>query len=330
MILVVVTTIAAISYKEIALSKKHHFDKNLIVQIPHNTSITGVVELMNKDGLLEPTWFFKLYCRVYTYFSDGTIYAGRYLFEDGITNSQIVDKLFSGGKLTTFQITFPEGISLNKFAEIVSSNTKFTKKQVKALFTNDSLIKAYEIDANSLEGYLLPNTYEFYKDATLEDIFGKLLDEGKEIWNPKNKARADELGMTKHNIMTLASIIEGETPIAEEMPRVSGVYHNRLKKGWLLQADPTVQYAVNKVKGLTRSDLKVNHPYNTYVKKGLPPGPINLPGKAAILAALYPEEHDFLYFVARGDGSNMHNFSRTNEEHNRFTAQYRRNLRNKD
>ena len=145
-------------------------------------------------------------------------------------------------------------------------------------------------------------------------------------------ARAQELGFNIKEMITLASIIEGEALYNSERPVISGVYHNRLKKGMKLQADPTIQYIINDgPRRLLNKDLKIESPYNTYLNKGLPPGPINNPGKESILAALYPMKNDYLFFVARGDG--YHEFSKTEQEHNKakrkFKANRNRNFRKK-
>ena len=150
----------------------------------------------------------------------------------------------------------------------------------------------------NLEGYLLPETYQFERNVNVKQIINKLLNEGEKIWNSDNKDKVLSMGYSQYEILTLASIIEAETPNKIEYKKISGVYHNRLKIGMLLQADPTVQYALGSKKKLRRIDLDFNNPYNTYVYAGLPPGPINNPGKGAILAALNPEKHNFLYFVA--------------------------------
>lgn len=132
--------------------------------------------------------------------------------------------------------------------------------------------------------------------------------------------------MSRHQVVTLASIVEAETPVLEERPRVAGVYINRLEKGMLLQADPTVQYALNKFSRLTYSDLNYDSPYNTYRYAGLPPSPINSPSKSSIDAVLNYEKHNFIYFVAKGDGSGLHNFARTYEEHLKNVSLYRKNI----
>ena len=187
-------------------------------------------------------------------------------------------------------------------------------------------IKELELGAKNLEGYLLPDTYYFYESSTSEEILTKLAVEMKKIFaDLEIRKRMHELKMDKNEILTLASIIDGESNIVGEFSRISGVYHNRLNKRWKLQADPTVQYLVRqkrkKVNKIYYKDLEIDSKYNTYKYYGLPPSPINNPGRDAIMAALYPEEHNYFYFVA--DGTGGHLFARTSREHQNNVARYR-------
>ena len=188
----------------------------------------------------------------------------------------------------------------------------------------DSLLKHHQIKGNSLEGYLMPDTYNFYWKQNPHEIISKLLDVQLSFWNETCFEKAQKQSLSKHQILTLASIIEAEAIVDEERPIISGVYHNRLKKGMNLAADPTVQYALGKSKRLLYSDLKIDNPYNTYRFSGLPPGPINCPSRKSIQAAIQPSKHNYYFFVALGDGSGKHVFSETAIQHMKAVQSYRK------
>ncbi len=339
-LLILIATITAAAYYA---NSKFGYEPDIVrpvtVEIPQNTSVNGVVDIFNDKQMLLPGWFFKLAARAYVEFGGKVLYAGKYTFTPGITNCEVLEKVLSGGKLHTVRVTFPEGINLKEFASILKNKLKLNPNEFLFLAHSDSLLKAYGIKTNSLEtnsletntleGYLFPDTYDFFTKVSVEEVIGRLIAEGNEIWTSENINRAKQLGMSRHEILTLASIIESETSVAGEMERISGVYHNRLRKGWLLQADPTVQYAIGSKRRLSSADLKVNNPYNTYKYAGLPPGPINSPGKSAILAALNPESHSYFYFCAVGDGKGSHNFARSIEGHNVNKARFKRNIRSR-
>ncbi len=179
---------------------------------------------------------------------------------------------------------------------------------------------------NSFEGYLFADDYEIYERSSPEEAIKIFYNSFKEFFGDSLLQRTKEIGFNVHEIITLASIIKGETNKEDEMPRISGVYHNRLRIGMKLQADPTIQYVIpGGWKRLTFKDLEMDSRYNTYKYFGLPPGPINSPGKTAIFAALYPEKNNYLYFVA--DGTGGHLFGKNLSEHNRNVKKYREFIR---
>ncbi|MGY8750396.1 MAG: endolytic transglycosylase MltG, partial [Fidelibacterota bacterium] len=189
------------------------------------------------------------------------------------------------------------------------------QNEFKSACKNKLLLWKWGISEDSVEGYLFPNTYLFSEEEDVQDIIGRMINEYKERITLAFRDRMKVLGMNENEIITLASIIEGEAIYDSERAVISGVYHNRLNIGMRLQADPTIQYIItDSPRRLLNKDLKIKSPYNTYLNKGLPPGPINNPGIESIKAALYPDETDYIYFVATGDG--YHTFSRTKEEHN--------------
>jgi UPF0755 protein len=239
-----------------------------------------------------------------------------------MTNSSLIDALMSGSHQHSLKITIPEGLTYIEIAEIIEKRTKIPKKRFIALCENDSLLDSRGIVAMNVEGYLLPNTYDFPPSANERTIIDRLLNEFEKLWQKQIESKKANVKLNKHEIVTLASIIEAETPIDAEKAKVSGLYHNRLKKNMLLQADPTVQYGLGQKKRLLYTDLEHNSKYNTYKFSGLPPGPINNPGAKAILAAVEPETHSYLYMVATPDD--------TYSEHLVFVNQYRKWFKNRN
>jgi peptidoglycan lytic transglycosylase G len=295
-----------------------------VVSIPKSTTLTGAVSIMNEQDLLEPTWLYEYTLKAYARLADKTLYAGTYRYDSTMTNRDIINSILSGAHQFTLKVTFPEGISYKEIAAIAKDKLNIDEIEFLKLAKNDSLLAELGIDADNIEGYLLPETYEFYMNVSAESLIRKLKKHQDEVWeNVKDKAKA--VGYSRHEALTMASIVEAETPVDSEKERVSGVYYNRLEKGMLLQADPTVQFAIGHKKRVLYRDLKSKNKYNTYVHAGLPPGPINCPGRKAIEAAVEPEDHDYYYFVAVGDASGKHNFSMNMAGHSKNIRIYKKN-----
>tara|TARA_B000000557_G_scaffold135578_1_gene110019 strand:- start:96 stop:1139 length:1044 start_codon:yes stop_codon:yes gene_type:complete len=239
---------------------------------------------------------------------------GTFRLVNAKSNFEIIDQLVYGSPEIK-KITILEGWSLKKIANYLNEKMDFDQDEISKISNNQKIIKKYGINASSLEGYLYPDTYLFFNGDSPNYIINHLLEQFKKFWTNELIERAKVMNMSIHEIVTLASIIEGEAIYNSERPTISGVYHNRLKKGMLLQADPTIQYIINDgPRRLLNKDLRIDSPYNTYKYPGLPPGPINSPGKESLMAALYPEQNDYLFFVANGDG--YHTFSKNERDHN--------------
>jgi UPF0755 protein len=223
----------------------------------------------------------------------------------------------------------PEGLTVRQIAELAADTLRLARDSVRGA-VRDSFLAAARDPAmraefgiapppglrEPLEGYLLPDTYLIPYDATPRDVVRQMLRAFAAVWDSTADRRAAELGLSRHQVLTLASIVEGEARFGEERPTIAGVYLNRVRRRMPLQADPTVIYALDLDRRPTRvlyRHLEVRSPYNTYLVPGLPPGPIGNPGRGTIAATLAPERHDFLYFVARPDGYHM--FSRTGSQH---------------
>ena len=239
--------------------------------------------------------------------------AGPHPFHGKMTTWQVLQELgIPREKLV--DITIPEGLQMTQVAKILAKRLELNEKELLKLMKDPHFCQSLGVPADNLEGYLFPETYKVSASTSEKKILSTLVAHFFIAYGPNFKSRAKKMGMSLHEVVTLASIVEGEAQLDSERSTISAVYHNRLKKNMRLQADPTVQYALpGGPRRLFNKDYKYDSPYNTYRHNGLPPGPISSPGKASIEAVLYPANVDYIYFVARGDGS--HVFSRTAQEH---------------
>jgi UPF0755 protein len=216
-------------------------------------------------------------------------------------------------------------MTINAIAERLEGTNITPKAAFLDFVQQDTVLQYYHVRANSMMGYLLPGQYIFFQHSKPKEVVDKFHASFENFWSDSLKKQLSKSGYSLHQVLTIASIVDGETHQVDEKARIAGVYMNRLKIGMRLQADPTVQFARNMPWGRLRAeDLKINSPYNTYRYGGLPPGPINNPGKNAILAVLYPERHGYLYFVA--DGTGHHHFSKSFSEHKQFAKNYHQML----
>jgi UPF0755 protein len=219
-------------------------------------------------------------------------------------------------------VLHPEGATLAELARTIEQQRLAPAADVLRAASDPAFLRSLGIEGPSLEGYVFPDTYHFTRGLTAQQILARTVQRLRAKLTPDLLARARERGLELHALLTLASIIEREAVVSDERRLISAVFWNRLHRGMPLQADPTVQYAVAKERrALSRADLATDHPYNTYTRSGLPPGPIASPGLPAIEAALDPAPVKYLYFVARDD--QRHHFSTTVEEHNAAVARYR-------
>ena len=236
---------------------------------------------------------------------------------------EIIHQL-KAGKVVHRHFVVPEGLTVAQIAQLFEDEGFGTAESFNRAARDLQWQKRYGIEENSLEGYLFPNTYKLVDGIPAAKVIKMMLDEFNRNWTRERTEEAESINFSPQEIITLASIIEKEAKIDSERPLISAVFHNRLKRGWKLEADPTVLYALgNPLRALTTRDLKFDSSYNTYVNRGLPPAPICNPGLASIMAALRPAESSHLYFVAIGDGK--HYFSNTLAEHNRVVRRIRRN-----
>ena len=289
-------------------------------EVPVGSSSRTIAKQLVEQKLIRSEYAFRIIVR-----HRGTgkrLRAGNYALRRNMALWHIVNE-FEKGQVTLVRLTVPEGLTTAAIAQLWETTGFGTAAVFRAATESTHLLKQYGLEGKTVEGYLFPNTYKFAKGTTAEKAVEMMLNEFKQRWAETFDEEAQNLGLTRHEIVTLASVIEKEAQSKAERPRIASVFHNRLKRKWRLQADPTVLYALGNPKRLlTRADLSVDSPYNTYKHKGLPPGPIANPGIDSIIAALRPETTDYFYFVAIGAGK--HHFSKTLSEHNRMIRKIRR------
>jgi UPF0755 protein len=296
-----------------------------LVDIPPGTPFTQISRILHENHLIRSKWFFTLLGRVQRV--DRKMIPGEYELHAGMRPTELLKKLVKG-EVYQHALTIPEGYNVGQIADILDQKNLARKQDILRLNRDPAFIQRLKVQAPTLEGYLFPDTYQFSRYTPPESIIRTFVNRFHEIVTPELKNRASIMGMSLQEVLTLASVVEKETGLAAERPLVSGVFHNRLQRGIPLQSDPTVIYALESFDGnIRKADLSVDSPYNTYKVRGLPPGPIANPGLASILAALYPTQTDFVYFVARNDGS--HQFSVTLDEHNKAVNQYQRQSNDK-
>jgi UPF0755 protein len=292
------------------------------VSVPAGATFTEVVDTLEAYGLVRKPGLFRLYARLKR--SDRQVRAGPYAFPRPSSWARLLRDL-TEGRVLTQTLTIPEGFTLKQMAPRIASLTGLTEDTVHGELTAPSLEEEWGVPGPGLEGYLFPDSYYLAEGVPIRQVLAAMIARYQAIWTPERISLRNDLGMTEKEVVTLASIVQAEARLREEMPTIASVYHNRLARGHLLQADPTVLYALGGPRArllYAAMDSVADHPYNTYTHVGLPPGPIGAPGLAAIEATLSPADTDYFYFVAYPDGS--HSFSRTLSEHNRAVAESRR------
>ncbi len=289
------------------------------VRIPSGATMSEAAESLAVHGVVRTPALFRLWARFRK--EDRKVKAGTYLLDRNASWNTTIAALVAGRGIV-FPVTIPEGWEMKAILGTLAATLSLPVDSLEKAVHDSALIRQLGIPIASLEGYLFPETYLVPDGASATAVVRLLVNEFQRRWKPDWETRLGELGMTRHQIVTLASIIEREARIPAERPVISAVYHNRLKRGMLLQADPTIQYALGEhTRRVLYRDLRINSPYNTYRHPGLPPGPIASPGTASLEAALYPADVPWLYFVAHPDGH--HEFRATLREHNEAVRRMR-------
>jgi UPF0755 protein len=281
------------------------------VIIPRGATLRVAADSLEAHGVVQSATAFRLYALLRR--GDRSIRAGTYLFRRGSSWGRVLDDL-RGGKGIEHSITIPEGWSLSQIVPQLARVLRVPVDSVQAAVRDTALLHALDIPTPTLEGYLFPDTYVFPDGTTPRHAVQTMVARFEQVWQPAWDAQLRQRAMSRNDVMALASIVEKEAKRPEERPVIAAVYLNRLKAGMLLQADPTVQYAIgHHVARVYYKDLTIDSPYNTYRYKGLPPGPIASPGKPSIVAALFPASVPYRFFVAHPDGH--HEFTTTFAAH---------------
>lgn len=301
-------------------------EKKFVVERGKN--LDEIIDGIKSADVIPSSFLFKLVVKLSG--KESQIISKSYLFKSGLSNLELLN-LFTDKNLIQFiKITIPEGYSIKQTGRLLEKKYSLSKEKFISEASNDSLINILGLKGKikNLEGFLYPDTYEVQPTISERKFVFLLFNEfRKRIINSDiletGNEKADSVLLS---IVTLASIIQGETNINKEMPVIAGVYINRMNKEMRLEADPTIQYIIpDGPRRLLFQDLKINSGYNTYMNKGLPPGPINNPGIDAIKAALNPEEHNFIFFVATGEGG--HKFTENYQQHLEAVKEYKANLK---
>ncbi len=291
------------------------------VEVRRGQRTSTILQNLQKEGLFRDQWIPLVYMKLLR--RNDSIKAGVYEFDKALSPVDVIDKLVRGDVILK-SITIREGLDRFAIAKIFAAEGLGTEEQWKQVTSEADLIRDIAPEAQSLEGYLFPDTYKFDPGTSAATIAKAMVANFRKNWG--NEIALIATGLDPHQTVTLASIVETEARLPQERPIVASVYFNRIQKRMLLGADPTVIYAL-KLEGrwngnITKADLQIASPYNTYRTPGLPPGPIANPGLASLRAAAAPSATPYLYFVARNDGS--HVFSTNNAEHNRNVEKYQR------
>lgn len=296
------------------------------IYVPTGSSYDDLISVLEKSGCITDIESFKTVAKFKKY--GEKILPGKYKLEDGMTNNALVNMLRSG-RQTPVNVTFISVRTLDILAGKAAANIEADSADIAQIMHNEETAKKYGFNKQTFCSMFIPNTYEFYWNTSAEEFIQRMADEYKSFWNEERKAKANELGLSQSEVSTLASIVESETQKNDEKPRIAGVYINRLKKGWLLQADPTVKFAVGDptLKRILNKHLEIDSPYNTYKNIGLPPGPICIPSTSSLNAVLNYEHHSYMYFCAKEDFSGYHNFATTNAQHEANARKYHEALR---
>lgn len=327
-IAVLIATAAGLAgYDFLYRSATPTFEGERSVNLHPDIEIDEVSRRLVDAGILEKAGPFSVLARVTGWAEQ--IKAGHYEFESGVSNLDVIDVLRRGLQ-EPVNVYIPPGTRKERMIRSMAAEMAFSKEELTAVFADTAFAAELATDTTHLWAFMVPDTYHFYWLTSPEDVVRRV----KRRYDGIIEAGIDSLGVLPRNlssneVVRLAGIVEWETAHVPEKPTVSGVYMNRLNNGWRLDADPTVQYAIMKIEGDKRrlffKDYDLQHPYNTYRRRGLPPGPITNPTVTSIQSILYPESHGYFFFVARGDGT--HIFSRTLSEHRRRAQEYYRVMR---
>lgn len=327
----VIVIITLIVFKGIDIYKKANVPNVRIegekhaIKIKTGSDYRDVYHKLVEAGILIDTADFSWMATKMNYVSQ--VKPGNYLIEDGMTNRELIRMLRSGNQQPV-KLMFHNISTVEELAGSVANQLEADSTKIVRLLYDKNFIESYGFSPETVYALFIPNTYEFYWDTDAEEFIERMKTEHDRFWDKNRTKKLDELKMSEVQVSTLASIVDAETYMDDEMPAIAGVYLNRLEKGIRLQADPTIKFAVGNIymRRVLRKHLNIDSPYNTYRNDGLPPGPIGIPSIAAIDAVLDAEDHEYIYFAAKPDFSGYHNFAKTLNQHLRNAREYQRAL----
>ncbi|MBA4417265.1 MAG: endolytic transglycosylase MltG [Syntrophus sp. (in: bacteria)] len=295
---------------------------NLVVK--SGTSLSAIAHQLSDDGVICSPYLFMTLSLLYK----GKLIAGEYTFQRNLTTLQVLRKM-AYGERNIYILRIPEGFNIYNIADAMEKSHIMKRSDFLKVSKDQHLLQGLGIKADSIEGYLSPDTYYYSREVEVEKFMERIARRTLDFFEKEDiKKRMGELRLSINDTLILASMIEKEAKQKDEKPIMAAVFHNRLRLGMSLDCDPTVLYGMGIFDGpIKKSDLAARTPYNTYTFKGLPKGPICNPDKGSIIAVLYPAQVDYLYFVSRNDGT--HVFSRDMKDHNRFVVMYQRNKHTK-
>jgi UPF0755 protein len=295
------------------------------IYIPAGSDFNDLTDTLERAGLLRNSKSFIITTRLKSF--GKTVKPGSYLVEPGMSNNNLVNMLRSG-RQAPVNVTFNNVRTLEELAGKIGHQIEADSSSVFEFLDNESNYSEDGFDRRTVISVFIPDTYQLYWSSDARAFYRRMLKEYRDFWSDERKAKAEALGLTPAEVSVLASIVDEEVSKEDEKSRIAGVYINRLRLGMPLQADPTVKFAVNdfSIRRVLNKHLEVDSPYNTYKYAGLPPGPIRCPSRSGLESVLNAEDNDYLFFVARYDGSGYHHFSRTLSEHNSYASAYRREL----
>ena len=308
-------------YQRLVTPYQGYAGDEVFVEFPTGTSIVAMSDELVEAGVVRDPWTFRLAARISG--QERRLQAGEYRFSGPLSSFEVVDRL-ARGEVFVRPITFREGLTIREMAAHFEATGFGPMGAFIEAAGRVELVRDFDPAAQDLEGYLFPSTYTLSRTTSADQLVQTMVAAFRAAFTPALQAEAEAAGMSIREVVTLASVVERETGHPEERPLVAAVFRNRLRIGMPLQTDPTVIYAMMQSGrwdgNIRRSDLQMDHPYNTYRNAGLPPGPIAAPGRASIEAVLQPADVPYLYFVSRNDGT--HVFSSTLDEHNRAVVEW--------
>lgn len=320
-LLILMTGLAVLDFYMKVAAPFKEYRESIFVEVPKGASVTAVARLLQEKKIIPSALYFRIYYRFY--FKDARFRSGEYQFDKPMTMREIMEMMVQG-RVMLHRVTIREGLMIKEVAEEVARQRGIPYEEFLEAAKNTLLISDWDQKADDLEGYLFPDTYHVRRDINAEELVKLMVERFKENFTHTMRWRTDQLNWTVRQVLAMASLIEKETSSREERFLIASVFHNRLKTGMTLGCDPSIIYALKRDGAyngkLGWKELKYDSPYNTRLYKDLPPGPICNPGAASIEAALYPDNTEYLYFVAKNPQS--HYFSKNLDEHNWAVRKY--------